>query len=128
MQATSVSTQAKDELYARQIAFCAAFILPMGKLLEAPSLLASFAKGDILLPAILQFLAQTLALLGILYAASRSEKSLWERIHQRLGKGVFVFYIFFALYYLFFAILPLLDFEKFVYPDAFDEGTLELIR
>ena len=120
MQATSVSTQAKDELYARQIAFCAAFILPMGKLLEAPSLLASFAKGDILLPAILQFLSQTLALLGILYAASRSEKSLWERIQQRLGKGVFVFYIFFALYYLFFAILPLLDFEKFVYAAFFD--------
>ena len=120
MQSSSIFTQQKGEVYARQIAFCAAFILPMGKLLEAPSLLASFAKGDILLPAILQFLAQTLALLGVLYASSCSEKNLWERIQQRLGKGVRFFYIFFALYYLFFAILPLLDFEKFVYAAFFD--------
>ena len=120
MQSSSISIQQKGEVYARQIAFCAAFILPMGKLLEAPSLLASFAKGDILLPAILQFLAQTLALLGVLYASSCSEKSLWVRIQQRLGKGVRFFYIFFALYYLFFAILPLLDFEKFVYAAFFD--------
>ena len=120
MQSSFISTPKTSEVYARQIAFCAAFILPMGKLLEAPSLLASFAKGDILLPAILQFLMQTLALLGVLYAASRSEKSLWERIQQRMGKGVVFFYLFFALYYLFFAVLPLLDFEKFVYAAFFD--------
>lgn len=120
MQSSFVSSQPNSEVCARQIAFCAAFILPAGKLLEVPSLLASFAKGDILLPAILQFLAQTLALLGVLYASSRSETSLWERIQQRLGKGVIFFYLFFAVYYLFFAILPLLDFEKFVYAAFFD--------
>ena len=120
MQASSFSPKANNEIYARQVAFCAAFILPMGKLLEVPSLLAGYAKGDILLPAIVQFLAQTLAILGLLYAASLSETSLWERIQKRLGKGIAVFYIFFALYYLFFAVLPLLDFEKFVYAAFFD--------
>lgn len=120
MHSSSISPKETSEIYARQIAFCAAFILPMGKLLEVPSLLASYAKGDILLPAIVQFLAQTLAILGLLYAASCSEESLWERIQKRLGKGIVFFYIFFALYYLFFAILPLLDFEKFVYAAFFD--------
>ncbi len=114
------SAQPNDQIYARQIAFCAAFILPMGKLLETPSLLANYARGDILLPAALQFLAQTLALIGILYAASLSELSLWQRIEKGLGKGVWAFYIFFAAYYLFAAILPLLDFEKFVYAAFFD--------
>lgn len=92
----------------------------MGKLLETPSLLAKYAKGDILLPAVLHFLAQTLLLLGILYASSLSKQSLWERIEKRLGRGVGVFYIFFAIYYLFASILPLLDFEKFVYAVFFD--------
>lgn len=120
MQSSSFSTQSNSEIYARQIAFCAAFILPMGKLLEAPSLLANYAKGDLLLPAILHFLAQTLAILGLLYAASQSETSLWERLQQRLGKGFLFFNIFFALFYIFFAVLPLLDFEKFVYAAFFD--------
>ena len=120
MSSSSSFSMKNGELYARQIAFCAAFILPMGKLLETPSLLANYAKGDLLLPAVLQFLAQSLALLGLLYAASTSEKSLWERIEKRLGKGVLFFHIFFALYYLFAAILPLLDLEKFVYAAFFD--------
>ena len=92
----------------------------MGKLLEVPSILSAYAKGDVLLPALFHFLAQTLALLGILYAASLSEKSLWERIQRRLGKGVVFFYLFFAFYYLFYAVLPLLDLEKFVYAAFFD--------
>ena len=110
----------KNEIYARQIAFCAAFVLPMGKFLETPALLSGLAKGDILLPAILQFLTQTLALLGLLYAASLSKKSLWERLQEKLGTGIIFLYLFFALYYLFAAILPLLDFEKFVYAAFFD--------
>ena len=120
MPSPNVSSSKNKEIYARQIAFCAAFILPMGKLLEIPSLLAQYAKGDILLPAILQFLAQTLAILGLLYAASLSKKSLWERLQARLGKGMMFFTLFFAVYYLFAAILPLLDCEKFVYAAYFD--------
>nr|MBR6778136.1 GerAB/ArcD/ProY family transporter [Clostridia bacterium] len=108
------------ELYPRQIAFCAAFLLPLGKFLEAPALLSKYAKGDILLPAILHFLVQSLLLLGILYAASKSEKSILERIQNRLGKWSAVLYILFALYYLFAAVLPLLDLEKFVYAAFFD--------
>ncbi len=109
----------KDRVHARQVAFFAAFILPLGKFLETPSLLARDAKGDILLPALLQFLTQTLVLLGVLYAASRSKKSLAERLGA-LGKWAYLLYGLYAVYFLFAATLPLLDLEKFVYAAFFD--------
>lgn len=87
----------------------------MAKLLEAPSILAKYATGDILLPALLHFLIQTLVLVAVLYSALSSEKTLHERLRESLGKGIVFLYIFYALYFLFSAILPLLDFEKFVY-------------
>lgn len=114
------STKRNGELYTRQIAFCAAFILPVGKLLETPSLLAGAAKGDILVPALLHFLSQTLVLLGVLYASSKSKRTLFERLHGALGKWAGAVCIFFALFYLFISILPLLDLEKFVYAAFFD--------
>ncbi len=107
-------------IYARQIAFVAAFILPMGKLLDLPSLLAQWAKGDILVPSVMQFLTQSLVLLALLYAASQSEKSLLQRLTETFGKGVKVFFILYALYFLLATALPLLDVEKFVYAAFFD--------
>ncbi len=120
MKTTSSAVRRNDKVYARQIAFFAAFILPLGKFLELPSLLSRYAKGDILLPAILQFLIQALLLLGVLYAASRSKKSLVERINERLGKWAYPLYILYAAYFLVAAALPLLDLEKFVYAAFFD--------
>lgn len=114
------STRRNGQIYARQIAFCAAFILPVGKFLETPSLLAGSAKDDVLIPALLHFLSQSLVLLGILYASSKSKRTLFERLYDGLGKGAVLVYIFFAVYYLFAAILPLLDLEKFVYAAFFD--------
>ena len=120
MNAVVCSIRKSEQLYARQIAFCAAFILPAGKFLETPSLLASAAKDDILIPALLHFLSQTLVLLGVLYAASKSKKTLFERLQECLGRWAVAVYVFFAVFYLFAAILPLLDLEKFVYAAFFD--------
>ena len=47
-----------DGILGRQIAFFAAFVLPVYKLLELPSILARFTGGDLLLPAFLQYLFQ----------------------------------------------------------------------
>ena len=58
LSAPDTKTPKNNEILARQIAFFAAFILPVYKLLETPSILAEYAKGDLLLPAFLQFLAQ----------------------------------------------------------------------
>ncbi len=107
-------------VYPRQIAFVAAFLLPTGKLLEVPSLLARYAAGDLLFPATLHFLLQGLVLSGFLFAASRSEMPLFERMRRALGKWSVVFYALYAAYYLLAAVLPILDFEKFVYAAFFD--------
>ena len=109
-----------EKIHARQIAFAAAFLLPAAKFLEAPSLLAKYAAGDLLLPALLHFLVQTLVLLAVLYAASLSEKGLLERLKNTLGKGIIVVYILYAAYFLFALLLPVFDLEKFVYAAFFD--------
>lgn len=109
-----------NRVLGRQVCFFAAFVLPVYKLLEAPSLLARFTKGDLLLPALLQYLVQTGVLIALLYAASRSDKPLIERMRERLGKWSLAVYIAYGLYFLFAAILPLLDLEKFVYAVFFD--------
>lgn len=106
--------------YSRQIAFAAAFLLPTAKFLEVPRLLAKYSMGDLLLPALLHALSQTLVLLAVLYAASRSEIPLIERLKAFLGKGIYLLYGIYALYFLFAAVLPLLDMEKFVYAAFFD--------
>ena len=92
----------------------------MGKLLEAPSLAARYAKGDILMPVLFHFLLQALALCLLLFASSRLSISLAEDVKKRLGGWVKLGYILLALYYIFAAILPILDLEKFVYAAFFD--------
>ncbi len=109
-----------NEICTRQIALIAAFLLPTGKLLELPSLLSRYAKGDILLPALMQFMAQTLVLLGVLYAASRAKRPLIELLEEKFGKWLFPLFTVYALFYLLAGALPLLDLEKFVYAAFFD--------
>ena len=104
----------------RQIALAAAFLLPAAKLLEAPSLLAQYAGGDLLLPALLHFIVQGAILFALLYAAAKSEKTLFERLQIRFGKWSVLFYGLYAVYFLFAAILPLFDMDKFTYAAFFD--------
>lgn len=113
-------TPKNDEVVGRQIALAAAFLLPVSKLLEAPSLLAKYAAGDLLLPAILHFLLQFGVLFALVYAASKSDKTLFERLRLRFGKWSALFYVLYAVYFLFAAILPLFDLEKFTYAAFFD--------
>lgn len=116
----ALSSPENTKIYSRQIALFAAFVLPIYKMVELPSLLAQFSGGDLLLPALLHYLGQIGVLLGVLFTVSKSEKPLFTRLEERLGKGVFVFYAVYALFFLFTAVLPLLDLEKFVYAVFFD--------
>ena len=121
MTKTLSNPTAKNEcIYGRQIAFVASFLLPASKLLEVPSILAKYAAGDLLLPALLHFLLQFLVLGVILYAVCRSEIPLIQRLQNALGKFLPFFYIAYALYYVFAAILPLFDLEKYIYAAFFD--------
>ena len=111
------------QVWGRQIALAAAFLLPASKLLEAPSILATYAAGDLLLPAILHFIVQFGVLSALVFAVSRSEKTLFERLNIRFGKWSILFYVLYAVYFLFAAILPLLDMEKFTYAAFFDTSS-----
>lgn len=114
------SSKRNDGIHARQIAFFGAFILPLSKMVEAPSLLAKSAMGDLLLPAILHSLLQAGILALVLLALSRLDKPLVDIIDSLLGKWKWAIYLPYALFFLFFAVLPLLDLEKFVYAVFYD--------
>ncbi len=105
----------------RQLCFFAAFIAPLPKLLEAPSLLSKYALGDLLLPAFLQYLLQTLPLAALLFIASRTKTGLFSLIEKKLGKtGGKIIYCILAAYFLFSSLLPLLDLEKFTQAAFYD--------
>ena len=114
------ASQRNDDIHPRQIAFFCAFILPLSKFVEAPSLLAKSAMGDLLLPALLHFLLQAIIITLTLFALSRLDKPLVEIINEKFGKWKGFVYIPYALFFLFFAVLPLLDLEKFVYAVFYD--------
>ena len=113
-------TPKADIVNSRQIALAGACLLPAARLLETPSILAKYASGDLLLPALLQFFLQGGLLFALLFACSRSEKTLFERLEMLFGKWSAVVYIALSIYYLFSAILPLFDLEKFTYAIFFD--------
>ncbi len=109
-----------NRIYGRQIGLVAMCILPIYKLLEAPSLLATYAKADLLWSALLHFILQGLALWGIIYLCAKSKTTLTVQLEKAFGKGVKMIYAVFCLFYLFLSVLPLLDLEKFVYAVFFD--------
>lgn len=105
----------------RQLCFFAAFVVPVSKLLETPSLLSSYALGDLIFPAFLQFLLQSIPLAALLFLSSKAEEGLFALIEEKLGRiGSKILYAALALYYIFSTLLPLLDLEKFSQAAFFD--------
>ena len=118
--APMLSQPKNDKVVGRQTAFFAAFVLPVYKLLELPSILARFTGGDLLLPAFLQYLLQTGVLFALIFVASRLDKPLFEVLEERIGRWALVFYFAYAAYFLLASVLPLLDLEKFIYAVFYD--------
>ena len=105
----------------RQICFFAAFFLPVAKTLEAPARLSKYAAGDLLAPAILHFLLQGGIIFALALLISRLDKPLLSAIAERFGEWSARLCCFlYAGYFLFSALLPLLDLEKFVYAAFYD--------
>lgn len=111
----------KSDINGRQLCFFAAFVLPAAKLLTLPSALAESAKNDLLLPAIAHFLLQAVAIALLLLTSSRSDKTVYDLVADKLGtvaaKTVYALY---AAYFVFASLLPLLELERFVYAAFFD--------
>ena len=113
--------QDRPAINGRQLCFFVAFVVPVSKLLSAPAQLAEFAKGDLLVPALAQYLLQAAVLAVIMFLASRTGKSFFQLLGDTFGYVTArIIYILYALYFVFFSLLPLLDLERFVYTAFFD--------
>ena len=111
----------KPQVCGRQFCFFVAFFLPISKMLEAPALLAEYAKSDLLAPAILHYLLQGAALVALVFLLSRLAKPLLRALADTVGQTITKIFCFaYAAYFLFSALLPLLDLEKFVYAAFYD--------
>lgn len=115
--------QDRPALNGRQLCFFVAFLVPASKLLAMPALLSYFAKGDLLFPALAHYLLQACVLAALLFIASRSDKGFFGLVADNLGKSAArILYGLYAVYFLFSALQPLLDLERFVYTAFFDEA------
>lgn len=105
----------------RQICCLVAFVLPVYKLLETPSLLSQNALGDLLIPAFLQFFTQFIGVFALVWITEKTGKGVYTLIKEKLGVGVAkTFYILLAVYFLFSSALPLLDLEKYTHAVFYD--------
>lgn len=101
----------------RQICLFCAFILPLYKLVEVPSLLARYAKDDLLFPALAHFLVQAGAVWLLLFLLSSKKRPLFDRVS---GAGAKILFGTLSVVYLLLAVIPLLDLEKFTYAIFYD--------
>lgn len=112
---------AAPQVCGRQLCFFAAFFLPITKMLEAPALLSKYAAGDILVPALAHYFLQAGVLAALLFLVSKLDKPLLRAIADGFGQWTAKIFCFaYAAYFLFSALLPLLDLEKFVYAAFYD--------
>ncbi|MBQ5926455.1 MAG: GerAB/ArcD/ProY family transporter [Clostridia bacterium] len=112
---------ADGQIHVRQLCFFLAFLSPVSKLLQAPAMLAYYAKGDLLLPAFIQYLLQGAMIFGLLFFSAKTQKSVFELLREKVGvwaekTALTVF----SVYFVFFSLLPLLEMERFVYTAFFD--------
>ena len=109
------------QINCRQLCFFCAFLLPLGKMLEAPRIFAKYASGDLLFPALLQFILQGCIFSLLLFAAAKAKEPLLNRLEKIIGKGwMGAIYFLFCAYFIFASLLPLLDLDKFCYAAFFD--------
>lgn len=99
---------------ARQLAFFIAFFLPIGKLLELPSLLTSYAGGDLLIAALVGLIFEGLSLTCLLLFCKQTKSSPFSFLEERFGAPTAnVARLVYATFLLLFSTLPLFDLEKF---------------
>lgn len=98
----------------RQLCFFAAFVLPVGKLLQLPSLLTRYAGSDLLISALAGLLLEFLAFASLVAFAKRANCAPVEFLTNKWGKFAARFFCaVYAVFMLLFTALPLFDLEKF---------------
>ena len=80
--------QDRPAINGRQLCFFVAFVVPVSKLLSAPAQLAEFAKGDLLVPALAQYLLQAAVLAVMRFV---SYLGLWGNTNAGIASSSPVF-------------------------------------
>lgn len=104
-----------DKIKLRQICFYFACVAPSVKFIVYPATLTYEAGNDLLLAALGSFLAQGLVLAAVFWLSSRTDKTFFALLQGAFGKAAArAVYGAFALYFLFSALLPMLEQRSFV--------------
>lgn len=104
-----------DKIKLRQICFLFAAMMPLTKLIVYPAMLAYHAKNDLLFSASANFLLEGAVIAAVMFLASRTRLTFYDLLQNTFGKiAAKIVYGAFALFFLFSALLPLLEQKGFV--------------
>lgn len=110
-----------NKLSTRQLCFFMACMVPVGKLINLPELLAAQSGGDLLLSALMSYALQAIVIGLLLWLSQRTQCTFFELIENTFGKTFArVVYFFLALYFLFYSLVPLLEQKSFVQSAFYD--------
>lgn len=110
-----------NKISVRQLCLFMACLVPCGKLLAAPAALAGAAGGDLLISALINFVCQGVMIYLILWLSQKTERTFFELLCGAFGKvAAKIIYVFFAAYFLFYSVLPVLEQKAFVQSEFYD--------
>ena len=109
-----------NKISTRQLYFFLAAIAPVGKIILLPTNLVYYAKNDLLFPAAMNFLLQAAVVFLVLLLA-KNNKPFYELVADKLGHiAAKIILCVFALFFLFAAVLPLVEQKLFVQSVFYD--------
>ena len=109
-----------NKISSRQLYFFLACVMPVGKLLILPSLLAQYAKNDLLFPILISYLVQAAVVFSVLLAAKKNT-SLYDLLKNTFGRvASIVILSILSIFFFYAALLPLLEQRLFVQSVFYD--------
>lgn len=109
----------KNKLSVRQICFMLIAYNAVLKLLIYPAVAADAAGRDLIFPVLFDLVLQTVIIWSVAYLSSKTDKTFFELIEDRIGKtAARITYALFGMYFLFSAIIPMNEQQLLVH-DAF---------
>ncbi len=109
-----------NKISPRQLYFFLACVMPVGKLVMLPSLLAGYAKNDLLFPILASYLIQAGVVFCVLLA-SRKKMSIYALLCATFGRAASVAVLtVLSVFYFYAALMPLLEQRLFVQSVFYD--------
>ncbi|MDE5667623.1 MAG: spore germination protein [Clostridia bacterium] len=111
----------KTRINVRQICFIMLAYNVVSKLLTFPTALSFFCGRDLLFPALFNFFIEGIVLWGVSFLCSKTDKTFFGLLEGTIGNiGARIVYGFFAVFFLFAALLPIFEQELYVHTIFYD--------